>query len=135
MQRKQTLRRVQVGSFTAIVADGTGTGTIGLSEYTQALVLVDVTAVTGVTPTIDLYLDTQLTGTTWVNLARFTAITTVGQYIAAITGNQVTSTLLGNVVTDAGAGTVRNMQWGDAMRERRVTTGTFTATVWFIGFG
>lgn len=123
----QTLHTFTAGS------GGTGTATsgsiTGLGPFKDADVIVNVTAVVGAaTNTLIVFLDARLDGTNWYNVANYAVITTVGQYIAHVTKRQ-SNTLVPILDTvDAGAGTIRPLGFGDAIRVRRQITGTATTS-------
>lgn len=137
--RQELERLVLYTITTAGSGTGTSTGTNNsLSRYHHGMVVADVTFTTGTAPTLVIYLDSKLDGTTFVNLARFAAITTNGQYVAVVTKEQKVNALVGDVLADAGAGTIRNLGWGDDMRVRHSisdATSQFSARVWFVGIG
>ena len=120
-------------SFTTASTNGTSSAVTGLGVFKEADVLVDVTSVSGTSPTLDLYIDGRLAGgTAWVNVARLTQITTANQIAVHLSKAQGTNTEV-SVTSDAGAGTLRRIGWGDAMRVRRVIGGTgpsISATVY-----
>ena len=116
-------------------AGGTATSTsiTSLQHFQNIAVYADVTFSQGAaTNTLILLVDARLNGTDFVNVARFTDITTAGQAIVHLTKQRTNSEVI--FAGDAGAGTVRAVGFGDAVRVRRQITGTattqFTATVY-----
>lgn len=127
----------QLDGFTTASANGTGTSLTGLGAFTEMDILIDVTLADGTTPTLDLLLDTQYDGTGWVNLAKTTQITTIDQVALHLT-RRLANTEVTNVDTTAGAGTLRNLGWGDALRVRRIIAGTspsFSGRIWISAVG
>lgn len=139
---KTSQRIYQLYTFTTASTTGTvtGSGTTGiiggLSEYEYAAVTLQITAVSGTT-TLDAYLDTRLDGTNWGNIAHFPLITGTAQHILALSRTLVANSLIATSGADAGAGTVRNIPFGDDLRMRQALSGTsvsisgvWTLTLW-----
>lgn len=128
------VKPVLLDSATTATGSATGTTTTGLAGFKQAYIFVDVTEGTGTSPTLNLFVDSRLDGTTYFNLARLGAITTGTINVMAILNkSQTTAAEVTGLASDAGAGTVRNIPWADDLRIRRTITGTspsFSYRVW-----
>ena len=125
------LDALQLETFTTAATSGTSTPVTALGAFRDVDVTVDVSAASGTSPTLDIYLDGRLDGTAYANIARLTQVTTAGQYVAHLSKRQSAGQV--TVTSDAGAGTTRAIGWGDALRVRRVIGGTspsFSARVW-----
>ena len=113
-------------------ATGTTTGTItsGLAQWKNIDIFIDVTAETGAaTTTLLVFVDGQHpTGSVTLSIAQYAAITTVGQHVIHLSKERAAGSTAA-VQVDAGAGTVRAIGWGDALRIRTQLTGTDTTTV------
>jgi hypothetical protein len=101
-------------------------------NYRSAIIEVNVTAVSGTTPTLDVYIDTSVDGTNWINIAHFTQITGISRRYIQISeyGSQATSDF--DSTADLPAGSVRSGPWGSTLRVRWViggTTPSFTFSV------
>lgn len=123
---------LQLDSFTTATGSGVGTTLANIGAYKDADVMLDVTLGTGTSPTLDVYLDSQLDGTAWINIGHLTQITTATQVGVHITKRQSSGQVQG-IGSDAGAGTIRALGWADNLRVRRSIGGTspsFSALVW-----
>ena len=125
-------RRVLLHEITANATNSTGTGLSGVSHAKQVVVFTDITLGSGTSPTLNVLVDTKLDGTSWINLARFAVFTGNSVESAAIVMNKetVTASEMPLMEIDAGAGTIRNIPWGDEFRIRTTSGGTtpsFTA--------
>ncbi len=110
-------------------ATGTATGTAysGLKVFRQADVIVNVTAVVGAaTNSLIIFVDSQVDGTSWVNVAQFPVSTVASNFVAHFTRG--TANAITDVTADAGAGTIRAVGLGDTVRIRRQITGTATTS-------
>ena len=67
----------------AMTATTTGTGWL-VERYTEAIVVVDVTAVSGTSPTLDITVQTSADNSIWATLTTFTQITSVSTNIKFI---------------------------------------------------
>ena len=137
--RQFQLDGVALGSSSA-----TGTTTTGFGGYRHVSIYVRFSTMTGTISLVDLYVDSRLDGTNYVNLAHLTQVTsatggTLQTVITLVKGGGTGTNILLNellgVVGDAGAGTIRNIGWGDDLRIRRDISGGTTApifsyTVW-----
>lgn len=125
---------ILIGSLTT--ASGTTTAALGsatnIAHYQNAQVLVDVTATGGTASTLTIYVDSRLDGTTYMNIAAGTILTTASQQIFQVTKDPATNnTTL--ITGDAGAGTVRNVGFADDIQVRYSVAGTtanFSFRVW-----
>ena len=130
------LQPILLDTFTTISASGTGTTRAGLSSFRDLEVLLHVTTKSGTSPTLDLFLETQLDGTNWTGLALSRLADATGTSVIHLTRRQAAGSL--DVSAAPGAGTVRTIGWGDNLRVRRDVTGTtpsFTGRVWILGIG
>lgn len=127
-------KQVQLYGATA-TASFTGTFTTGLGYFTHADVYVRVAGTVGTSPTLDLFVDSKLDGTNAINLGHATQITTIIGNVLRFTKIATTASESGAIGGDAGAGTIRNLSWGDDLRVRATLSGGTTApafdlTVW-----
>lgn len=123
----------------------TGTAVEGLHAMKSVLVMVDFNATGGTSAsnTLDLLLDSQLFGTTWVNIARSTLM--VGPQGAIFTmprieGSGIYTPFSGTGLTGlANAGVIRAIGFGDNMRVRYTVgsnaTSSCTFTVYLSAIG
>lgn len=118
-------RQFVMHSTTTSAASHNGTTTTGLGGFKEADVYFAVTARSGTSPTLDLYVDTRLDGTAYTNIAHFTQMTAVGTKVLHITKRQVTAEVDGSA--DANAGAVKAFGWADDLRVRAVVGGTSPA--------
>ena len=120
---KPHLQAVTLYSFTSGSDNATSTTTEGLGPFTECDVLLDVTAQAGTTPTLDILVDGRYDGTNFINIAKYTQVGgTTGKYAVHLSKKQGSGEV--NVSADAGAGTIRAIGFGDALRVRRVIAGT-----------
>ena len=122
---------ILLDSYTTLGTNQNGSAFAGLGAFKDAEILVHVTAAAGTSPTLDVFLDTRLDGTNWVNLAHVTQITGTTTRVAHITKRNPALDLV--VASDAGAGTVRAIGWADDLRVRSEIAGTgpsFTSRIW-----
>lgn len=92
--------------------------------YRTMIIQLDVTATSGTNPTLDVYIDTQLDGSTWINMAHFTQFTTVtgrrALQLSETTAGQATDW---DATAAVAAGTTRQGPWGSNIRVSWVITG------------
>lgn len=126
-----------VSATIAGVTTSTSTPVVGMSVYREADILLDITSTSG-TGTLAVYIDSQLVGTKWINLAQFTVSTgTDIKHMHLSRSRDATVDVI--VTSNAGAGTVRRIGWGDSMRVRydisgaSAGTSTMVLAVWFSG--
>ena len=125
---------ILIGSLTT--ASATTTADLGsatnIAYYKNAQVLIDVTGTGGTASTLTVYVDSRLDGTTYMNIAAGTIMTTASRQV--ITLQKVHSANASTIITDlAGAGTVRNVGWSDDIQVRYTIAGTtanFDCRVW-----
>lgn len=117
---------------TTQTASGTASGYLPVQGFTQALLQLSVSAASGTSPKLDLYLQTRLPdATTYTDLAHFTQATGTGNwYVSMITGANSAA-----AVQDAAlaAGTVASIDFQGFWRLKWVIAGTtpsFTFTVY-----
>ena len=122
---------LQLDGQTTVAGSGVGTWATGLGRFKYAQIFVDVSLATGTSPTLDLYLDSRLDGTTVYNAAHLTQITAAIQYSVQLSKANLAGQI--DVSADAGAGTARSMGGADDLRVRRSIGGTspqFTFKTW-----
>lgn len=120
-------------SATTATGSATGTTSRGLGVFSEMDVMARVTVGTGTSATMDMFLDSRLDGTNYINVAHLTKFTGADTVVAHLSRRQGTSLELVDVDADAGAGTIRRIGWGDDLRVRRDITGTspqFSYTVY-----
>jgi hypothetical protein len=129
---KPHLQAVTLALITTAGANSTGTTTEGLGPFEEADLVLNVTAQSGTTPTLNVLVDGRYDGTNFINIAKYTQVGgTIGKYNLHIT-KRLTQGLV-DVSADAGAGTTRAVGFGDALRVRWVIAGTspsYTAAVY-----
>jgi hypothetical protein len=125
-------RQTLVASNT-ITSTTTGTGNIiGLDAFSIADIQLSVTAASGTTPTLDVYVQKLLPdGVTWDDIIHFTQATAAANYMATMTVGG------GGVHTAAtrslAAGTVRaNCTFGNTWRVDVVVGGTNPSFTWLL---
>ena len=112
----------------ASASTGISTGS-GFGPFKHVTFFTDVTLATGAVATLNVLIDTVLGASgTWVNIAQSTIYTATGGYALQLTRNFATQAQV-DLTADAGAGTLRNVGWGDKIRIRKVVTGTATTSV------
>lgn len=106
---------------------GTVTGTaVKLQKpFTEALILLDVTAAaTAVDDTLDVYIDVSPDGgTAWVNVGHFTQVLGNGgakKYVMALRADNPGASAVFDVTSDAAAGATRQIGIADRIRYRGV---------------
>lgn len=127
-------QNIEVGSLTT--ASATTTANLGsatnIGHYRNAQVLIDVTATGGTASTLTVYVDSRLDGTTYMNIAASTIMTTASRQVITLQKDHTTNAF--TIITgDAGAGTVRNVGWADDLQMRYSIVGTtanFDFRVW-----
>ena len=84
----QVIEQTLLASSTQ-TASGTAAGHLPVEGFTQAVLQLAVTAASGTTPTLDLYLQLRLPdGATYTDLAHFTQATSTGNwYVSMVTGS------------------------------------------------
>lgn len=138
-------RQFQLDGSTTATGSATGTTTTGLGGYAHVELYLRMSDATGTVSGMDLFVESRLDGTNYVNVGRFSNVSSAtGATADAVMklvkmGGTGTNVLLGGEVLGlravAGAGTVRNIGWGDDLRIRReVSVGTtapsFSYTIW-----
>lgn len=119
-------------------ATATGTWLTGLGGLKTVAILLDITATSGLTPTLDVFIDTRLDGTSTINLAQYGLLVGVGKTGIILSKGQVSSVADLTLTSDAAAGAARNFGWGDDLRVRYIVsgvTGTFSFAVYLNGVG
>lgn len=119
----------------SITGSGTGTWTTGLGGYKVLDVYLRMTTGTGTVSTMDVFVESRLDGTNAVGIGAFSQITSAN----AGTQDQgirfsiyaAQATLLSGVSSalraDPGAGSARQIGWGDDLRIRRDVSGGTTS--------
>jgi hypothetical protein len=74
-------------SAEAVSATGTNTPSMDVRQFKEVTLLINVTAVSGTSPTLDLDLDASNDGATWYKHSDLTQLTAVAKSVAKITGN------------------------------------------------
>lgn len=125
---------ILIGSLTT--ASGTTTANLGsatnLGHYRQAQIVVDVTATGGTASTLTVYVDSRLDGTTYMNLAAGTILTTASRQVISVSKERSTNNAT-LITGDAGAGTTRDVAFADDVQVRYSVAGTtanFDFRVW-----
>ena len=108
----------------ARTANGDSGALTGYGSFRSGIIQVDVTAASGTTPTLDVYIDTTTDGTTWINMAHLTQLTAVARRSIQISENTSGATADFDATADLAAATVRQGPWGSTIRVRWVITGT-----------
>lgn len=118
-------RRRAILASAARTATGNMTGTLtGIERYTSAIVELDVTANSGTSQTLDVYVQTLLPdATTWQDLIHFAQFTTSNAtHVASIVSGGDSIGVANE--SDLGAGTIKDFVLGDTWRVRFVIGGT-----------
>lgn len=85
--RNQMVRGDDVTLLASAARTAGATGSsVPCDEYTEAILTLAVTAVTGTNPTLDVNVETSYDGTNWVTAAAFTQATIVGTETKAFSG-------------------------------------------------
>lgn len=85
-------RDITLLASAARTSTGSGDTIPGIDNYTSADILTDVTAASGTSPTLDIYIQKLLSdNSTWQDVIHFAQITSTGKQIASIvaSGNSV----------------------------------------------
>jgi hypothetical protein len=117
-------KQVTLVASNVITATATGTGTlIGLDCFSIADLQLLISAASGTSPTLDVYVQKLLPdGTTYDDLIHFTQATAAASYVAtAVVGNQAVHTA---ATRSLGAGLVRSSTFGNTWRIDAVVGGT-----------
>lgn len=105
----------------------------GFGSFRTALIQLAVTAQSGATPTLDVYIDSTIDNTNWLNIAHFTQLAaTTGRRILQLSEHTASGVSDIDPTTDLPAGTVRQGPWGSSLRVRWVIGGatpSFTFSV------
>ena len=120
-------------SRTASTSSGTGTWSTGLGGFRQVDIYVRFSTFTGTISLVDVYVDSRIDGTNSVNVAHFTQFTSAtgatADAVARLISDVGTPVEAGALRADAGAGTIRNIGWGNDLRIRRDISGGTTAPI------
>lgn len=110
-------------STTTLTASASGAKLPGMEKYTSALFVATSGAVTGTTPTLNVYIQTLLpNGSTWQDIISFTQITTATSRIAHfVTGAASEAAVQTEALT---AGSLKAIGLGNFIRVRCVVGGT-----------
>lgn len=135
VQQESAYYSTKLGSLTTA---GSGSGTThsaftGLGGFRSVDVYVRVNTGTGTSPALDLFVDSRLDGTTWINLAHLTQMTASGDVMVRFSRYVATAVETSAIRGDAAAGAIRNVGWGDDLRLRSEIGGTtvsFTYAGW-----
>lgn len=123
--------RATLVASNTIAATATSTGTIiGVEAFSIADLLLNVTAASGTTPTLDIYVQKLLAdGVTWDDVGHFTQATAVATYVLNMTvGGSGAHTALTRTIA---AGSVRaNCTFGNTWRIDAVVGGTNPSFTW-----
>lgn len=85
--RNQMVRGDNVTLFPSAARAASANGAaVNSHEYGTAVLVLDVTAVSGTTPSLTVTVETSHDGTTWVSAGAFAAITAVGSERKAFSG-------------------------------------------------
>ena len=132
--RQFILDSVALGS-----ASATGTTTTGLGGYRMIDLFVRFSSMTGTISTINIFVDSRLDGTNYINLAQSQTITsaTGGTFAGVIRLNRTWATgvnvgagaQVADIQIDQPAATNANIGWGDDLRIRRAVSGGTTAPI------
>mgnify|MGYP003394600642 CR=1 FL=1 len=128
------LSTATAGTQTTTVA-GTLNGIGGMKAIG---VMVDVTSTVGSTATLQIFVDSRLDGTLWTNLGKFDLFTTAARSVMMLNKIDADSGIVNTLGVDAGAGTVRQVGYGDDLRVRYTISGPtsqFNFTVFVNGIG
>lgn len=103
----------------------TGTGVTFRKPWTEALVMLNVTAAaTDANDTLDVYVDTSPDGgTTWINVGHFTQVLGNGgakKFVMALKNDNPGASAVTDVTSDAAAGATRQYGIADRLRYRGV---------------
>jgi hypothetical protein len=118
----------QVVAATPLTTTGTtavGITPFALGSFDACLFTVEVTAVSGTAPTLDMYVQSSINGLNFFDRVHFTQITTTGNFVAGITAHS-TAGLVPQAMTQnaLAAGTVVNGPIGGWLRFSYVIAGT-----------
>lgn len=105
----------------------------GFGSFRTALIQLNVTVQSGATPTLDVYIDTTIDNTNWINIAHFTQFAaTIGRRVIQLSEHTASGVSDIDPTVDLPAGTVRQGPWGSSLRVRWIITGgtpSFTFSV------
>jgi hypothetical protein len=116
----------------------TSSPTLRLKGLVSLVVELNVSAVPGGTPTLDVFVQTSVDGgATWTDIIHFAPVTTTpGVQYAQVVGDLPTQTITGTSASPAGpfaqqdgtlpVNTTRQGPWGDLLRVKVVVGGTVT---------
>ncbi len=108
-------------------ATATSTALVGLAQTEDIAVSIITSGSAGAVGSLNVFVDSRVDGTNWVNIGRSAVITTnltlIQHYAKVQTNGEV------NVTADAGAGTIRSVSYGDDVRIRTTITGTATTSI------
>ena len=114
-------------------ASATGTTTTGMGGFRVVDVFARFSSMTGTVSTVDIFVDSRIDGTNYTNIAHLTQLLSAtgptADVVVRLIKNPVTPVEVQGLRADAGAGTVRNIGWGDDLRVRRDVSGGTTAPI------
>lgn len=94
-------------------------------SFRTAIIQLNVTAQSGTTPTLDVYIDSSVDGTNYINMVHFTQIgAATGRRAIQLSDNTAGATADFDATADLAAATVRQGSWGSTLRIRWVLSGT-----------
>jgi len=93
-------------------------------SFKTMLLELNVTAASGTTPTLDVYIDTSADSTNFINIAHFTQLITTGRRAIQISDDAAGAAVDFDSTADLAAGVVKQGAWGSTLRVRWVITGT-----------
>lgn len=129
---KTAIETLRASATVATATTQTGTAVKMQRVFTEALILLDVTAAaTEADDTLDVYIDVSPDGgSTWVNVGHFTQVLGNGgtkKFVMALRSDNPGASAVFDVTSDASAGATRQIGIADRIRYRGVTvdpTGT-----------
>lgn len=123
---KTAIETLRSSATVATAKTDTGTALKMQRVFTEALILLDVTAAaTDANDTLDVYIDVSPDGgTTWVNVGHFTQVLGNGgakKFVMALRSDNPGASAVFDVTSNASAGATRQIGIADRIRYRGVT--------------
>lgn len=113
-----------VGAARTSSGTGVASNPSGIEEFYSALFFLNVTAVSGTVPTLQVYVQMRLPdGIAWQDIVSFTLVTAAGKQVAGVTPNGA-FTPIAQQVGALAPGSVNNLPLGEVFRIQWVIGGT-----------
>ena len=127
--------RLTLATSAARTAAFTGDA-VTVTGYRLLVIELDVTAVSGTTPTLDVKVQTLVDGTNWCDIAAFTQATAATRQLVRISQETTPNAQVACTDGTLAAGTIHQGPWGQSIRVKHALPGgttpsfTYSVTAW-----